>query len=290
MGEMTESERLFPLMGGMIGVTVYDAPAEEAEKHFRRIHAEALRLEKVFNLYDPESELSRLNAKRDACVSDELIETIRKALDYADETGGRYDVTLGRQFLARKRGEDGERPSCSYKDVTIRDSRVSLNHPDALLDLGSIAKGRVVDGLVAHMMELGVPGGFIDARGDMRIFGEHPEVVWVQDPRDRSRREKPFILENAAVATSGDYNQYRGSYDRSHIIGQQDFASVTVAAGTLMEADAAATCLFVLGTGGAAKFMDHHPRMRAYAIDRSLRGHVFNGFDELLVPEAILNG
>ncbi len=290
MGDITETERFFPLMGGTAAVTLYDTPNVEAEGRFESIRVEASRLERVFSLYDPMSELSMLNAKREADVSDELLGTIRKALAFAAETDGRYDVTQGRGFLARKRGEGDVQTSCSFRDVSIRGRRVSLNHSDALLDLGSIAKGRVVDGLVDYMRGIGVPGGFIDARGDMRIFGRHLEIVWIQNPRDNKRREKPFVLEDSAVATSGDYNQYAGAYDRSHILGQRDFASVTVHADTLTEADAAATCLFVLGTEGAGRFMGRHPELKAYAIDAGLGGHAFNGFDELLVPEAILSG
>ena len=66
-----------------------------------------LRLQKIFNFYDSESELSILNAKRRLEVSDDLLKVIKKAIKFSLLTNGRYDISLGKNMLERKTGKDG---------------------------------------------------------------------------------------------------------------------------------------------------------------------------------------
>ena len=290
MDEIMQSELSMPLMGGLVNVTFYNVPLEIAETLFEETASEARRLDRVFNLFDPKSELSRLNRDRTLKVSDELAEVIEAAIGYSRQTRGQYDVTLGRRFLARKRKCALPDVGCSFNDVSVKSKVVSLKHPDALIDLGSIAKGYIVDRLTDHMKSMGLEAGFVEARGDMRIFGPQPEVVWVQHPRDRGKMMWPIVLENMAVATSGDYNQYDGEYGRSHIIGCKGVVSATAVAATAMEADAAATCLSVVGIEGADSFLKYHRDIRAYTIDQDLNEAVFNGYETLQVPEAMADG
>jgi len=93
-----------------------------------------------------------------------------------------------------------------------------------------------------------------------------------------------------SVATSGDYRQYAGSYGTSHIVGSKDFVSATVACDSLMDADAAASCVFLLGSEGAGGFLKRHGDFKAYAIDQNLGEHTYNGFERLQLSEAIANG
>jgi thiamine biosynthesis lipoprotein len=133
---------------------------------------------------------------------------------------------------------------------------------------------------VYTMQTLGIEGGFIDARGDMRIYGPYAERISVQHPRDRRLDMVPVVLHNKAIATSGDYKQYDTSFDKSHIIGQKDLASVSVIAETTMDADAIATCLFVLGTKHAGIFL-RTQSVPALLIDTSMTVHRYNGYGEV---------
>jgi thiamine biosynthesis lipoprotein len=134
-----------------------------------------------------------------------------------------------------------------------------------------------------------VESAFVDARGDMRVYGPRLEVVEIKHPRQPGAAGA-ILLEEAAVATSGDYKQYTGSFDRSHIVGAKDFASVSVVARTLMEADAIATAVFVLGSGMAEAFLHQFPHARVLAIDRALRRFSYNGFEELALAEQTEEG
>lgn len=278
-------EKSFPLLGGKVSLVIYDVDEIMLGGIFDDIFIEGLRLQKIFNFYDENSELSRLNALRKMAVSPELLEVMHRAFAYAEITEGKYDVSMGKNILRRKKGQELVKLGCSYKDIIIRGNVVELAHPDVLIDLGSIAKGYIADKMIEYMKILGLESGFIDARGEMRIYGHGIETVTVQHPRRKEKYLHNILFENMSIATSGDYKQYCDSYDKCHIVGSRDVISVTVVADNLMDADAAATCLFVIGFENIAKFMSQNKSLKAFVIDKSLKEYFYNGFEKLLIKE-----
>jgi thiamine biosynthesis lipoprotein len=237
-----------PLVGATIKFTIYAANKDAVELIRHDLVKEAQRLEKIFSFYNPKSELSQLNSSREMNVSSQLLEVVKKALIYTNMTNGEYDIALGRVILARKKGEEIDStniPKNLYKDITIEGNRVSLKNDFILIDLGSIAKGYIADKLVEFLQNEGIESGIVDARGDLRIFGDATEECNIQHPRDKDKLIEPFALNNCSVATSGDYNQFYGSTNNSHILNSKELISVTVIADTLMEADALASAVFV---------------------------------------------
>jgi len=282
--EMPECKRSFKLLGGTITIGIYDIDQILLDGLFEELYKEGLRLEKIFNFFDSTSELSMLNKNRVLKVSEELLTVIKKGSGYAEMTDGAYDITLGKNIMNRKRNLELVKLGCSYKDIIIKGNIVALNHPDILIDLGSIAKGYIADMIIEYMKKLGIENGFIDARGDLRIFGKALEIVQVQHPRIEEKGLRKIIFKNMSIATSGDYKQYYGSYEKSHIIGNKDVISVTVVADELVDADALATCLFVIGLENIEKLMDGR-NASAYVIDKDLKEYYFNGFQNLIIDE-----
>ena len=139
------SDKLF---GDKIEITLYDIEPQLAKPIAEDAYREALRLQKIFNIYDDESELSLLNRTRKKACSEELLKVLKRALEYCKRTRGLYDISLGKLFLQRKGQGKGEKPRCTYKDIKIEGNEVLLEHEDVLIDLGSIAKGYIVDKVV----------------------------------------------------------------------------------------------------------------------------------------------
>lgn len=96
---------------------------------------------------------------------------------------------------------------------------VLVCHASVELDLGGIAKGHAIDRAVAKLQELGCPSGLVNAGGDLRVFGEHAETIflrrWVaghpaptpsgSDPNSNPNDAfelQPLSLQNAALAVS----------------------------------------------------------------------------------------
>lgn len=270
----------FPLFGKEVEFRIYDVEPDDfiSLRILDDVYAEALRLQKIFNFYDPKSELSMLNRKRRMNVSDDLLIVLQEAIRYSKLTLGAYDVTHGKNFFLRKSGLDIMPLKCSYKDIIMKDNFVELTHKDVIIDLGSIAKGYIGDKIIEYMISLGIENGFIDARGDLKIFGSIPEIIGIQHPRlDASIHL--MLFENGAVATSGDYNQYVKNFRNNHIVGSKELISVTVLRESLMEADIIATCLMLLGKEKAIRFCTEN-NIQALLIDESLNEYSLSDIEK----------
>jgi thiamine biosynthesis lipoprotein len=128
---------------------------------------------------------------------------------------------------------------------------------DVAVDLGGIAKGYAVDRAVAALRERGIERAFVNAGGDLYAMGasedKDPWQVGIQLASDPSRIERVIAVEDAAVATSGDYLQcFRFGGRRYHHIldpvsgepWRTDGKSLTIVADRCIDADAAATAFF----------------------------------------------
>ncbi|MFH2020184.1 MAG: FAD:protein FMN transferase [archaeon] len=267
----------YPMFGKEVTIVLDSMPDELAVDLCYRAYKVGLQLQKIFNYYDPKSELSKLNLHRRARVSSMLLKVLNFAIDISKQAEG-FDVTLGKVTDARKKGKTAA-INCSYKDIIIEGNLVQIDNPDVFIDLGGIAKGFIAEELVNYLKKDGAKSGLVDARGDLIVFGKTQKVM-IQHPR-----EKGFIgeikIKNMAVATSGDYNQYRGSYENSHIIGKNDFISATVVHKSLMVADALATAVMTTESKDKIKkLLELHDAM-ALCIDKNMEKIYFNGFEKL---------
>ena len=275
-----------PLFGKEVEIILFDVDEFLVAPIIEEVYEDALRLSRIFNFYDPDSELSRLNSKRKLKVSGELLQVLKCALSISSLTQGQYDITLGKMFKQRKEGVAPKILSCSYEDIIIVGNQVSLAHPDVQIDLGSIAKGFIADSMARHFMREGVDSGIIDARGDIRVFGDAQRVIGIQHPRDDEGIIRSVTIGKGAekaIATSGDYNQYHSDFDECHILNKKDLISVTVAADDLFHADAFATAIFVCSQGLRERLINENPGLRVLVVDKGLGIRCYNGFDAILV-------
>lgn len=271
-----------PLFGKYVEIILHDLDNDLALEVVEKAYEEGLRLQKIFNFYDENSELSKLNKKRKLRVSNELLYLIKTAKEFAILTNGEYDITLGKLFKQRKLGEPEQKLSCSYKDIGIRDNEIILNHPDIEIDLGSIAKGYIVDKIVESLKSQGVASGLVDGRGDIRIFGDYSQTIGIQHPRNKSII-KNINLKDCAVATSGDYAQYNRTYDKSHIIHKKDIISITVIAQTLMIADVFASVFFVSEKSKFEELVKKNKNIKIFTIDKNIKIRYYNNFEEVVL-------
>lgn len=265
-----------------VEIVLFDVDEKLEKELIEEAYIEALRLQKIFNFYDEKSELSRLNKKRNLKVSEEFLEVLKKALAVCEVTNGKYDITLGKNILNRKNSKPEVKLNCSYKDLEIKGNEVILKDKDVVIDLGSIAKGYIADKLVEFFKSRGVEGGLIDARGDICLFGDGLQKVEVEHPREKGKSIISIKLKNCGVATSGDYNQFYSSFEKSHILNQKDLISITVVAPTLTEADLYATALFVLDKQEREDLIKENKQLKVFTIDKSLNTKYYNGFDKLI--------
>jgi len=270
------------LFGSEIEIILPEMDESLANEIVDEMYIKALRLQKIFNFYDKNSELSLLNKKRKLKVSDELLEILNYSLKLCELTKGKYDISMGKTILQRKNSENETKLDCSYKDIEIKGSIVVLTKEDILIDLGSVAKGYITDKLISFLKERGIEEGMIDSRGDISFFGEKHWKIGIQHPRNKEKTICNVELANCTIATSGDYNQYCKDFKKSHILNQTELISITVVAPTLMEADIYATALFVLDKSERDKLIIENKNIQVFALNESLNSKNYNGFEELI--------
>ena len=138
------------------------------------------------------------------------------------------------------------------------------------IDVGGIGKGFAVDLAVERLLDAGAGSGIVEAGGDLRVFGlpgeNQPWKIGIRHPRNLEAFFAVLDLKDGAVATSGDYQQYfiAEGIRFHHILDPETgfpadkCVSATVTAKTCIEADAAATAVFVMGPELGMAWLSSH--------------------------------
>jgi thiamine biosynthesis lipoprotein len=148
----------------------------------------------------------------DACT----VEVLRAAAMLHDRSGGLFDVGVGARLvtaglLPEPIGHDPARFVGTAADVEILDDiHVRCRRP-LLIDLGGIAKGYAVDRAAEALMRAGVPRAIVNAGGDVRVVGEHPECIWLRDADGSTGAA--IMLTDGSLATSGGLLERRVTPD-----------------------------------------------------------------------------
>jgi thiamine biosynthesis lipoprotein len=224
-----------------------------------------------------DSELSRLNARpeTDVVVSPLLAEAIGVALRAARLTDGAVDPTVG--IAIKRAGYDKDfaavpangkpisviaTPIPGWRAVEFSPSSRLVRMPRGVeLDLGATAKALAAD-MAAETASHAIGGGaLVSLGGDIAVAGDCPPGGWqIQISEDSSapieEGEETVGITSGGIATSSatvrSWN--RGGQMLHHIIdpssGQPTngpWRTATVAAGTCVDANIAATAAIVLG-------------------------------------------
>jgi thiamine biosynthesis lipoprotein len=187
--------------------------------------------EQVLSQWRAQSDLSRFN--RGEPPTPDLTRVLTAAEQIKSASGGAFDHHLLEKVHAAGFGPAGTG-----------------------VDLSSIGKGFAVDRVGERLRELGVHDFIFNLAGEaLAGEGGWPVAIERPDPAGVAIAET-ITLRNQAIATSGNYRQFRLTDEgiQSHIIDPETGlpvirppSSVTVIAGDCATASSWATALFVLG-------------------------------------------
>ena len=182
--------------------------------------------ERLFNAYDPASELSRLAPMSET----EILSACDPAARLCYEAAFEMAAATGGAFNPRWRGP-------------------------GTLDLGAIAKGGAVDRAAAEIADISADA-LVDIGGNVKSV----RGTWrtgVKSPSGTGFAAVVELHEGEALATSATY--YRGSHIYDGRTGKpvaNGVASVTVLCRSAMLADALSTALFALGPGEGRRLLE----------------------------------
>jgi len=260
--------------------TLVDIKIETKQKNTNDILDNALKLmedfEYKFSFYKNESPIWKFNnSEIDSLYIDEdLKEMLSISEELFSKTNSHYDITIG-ALSEIWDFDNGVIPTTEEIDKAIQVTDFNklkiqneyLHKPANMkINLGSLAKGYIIDKAVEYLVQQDVISGFVNAGGDMRIFGrKKPFKIGIQHPRSESNEMIDVInVGNRSVVTSGDYeryfiidgNRYHHIIDPLTGYPSQKAISVTVIAETALIADAYSTALFLLEPQQAIKLAE----------------------------------
>ncbi|XKE45518.1 FAD:protein FMN transferase [Halomonas organivorans] len=207
-------------------------------------------------------------------LSAPLIEVLAIARSVAEASDGAFDVTVGGLVNLWSFGPEA-RPREVPEDALIEtrlaevgmetlevDERRARRLRDVFVDLSGVAKGHATDRVASYLAQQGLEHYLVNIGGELKVAGfrdaaAEPWRIGVEVPLDgRPQARHVLPLEDASVATSGDYRNYFEADGRrySHTIDPRTgrpirhrLASVTVVHPSNARADAWATAMSVLG-------------------------------------------
>ena len=263
-----------PTMGTRWSALLFADPGFDPGQVRSALQAAVDEVDGQMSTWKPDSDLMRLNAAPIGewiAVPARLLEVLRLGLEIGRASGGAFDIGMGDAVMAWGFGPEAAAPDGirtamaasrrpAHDVLEINGEHVRKAAPIAL-DLNGIAKGYGVDRLAEILRNQGISDGLVGIDGEMRAMGLRPDgeawTIAVEAP-DAERRTPHSILalQDAAVATSGDYRHWVEVQGRrlSHTMDPRrgapliaSPASITVVARSCAEADAWATALMVLG-------------------------------------------
>ena len=266
--------RTIPVMGTLGEVAVVHRDREYAHQAIDAAFARLRMVEQTMTRFTATSDVGRVNrrAATDAVhVTRETAVVLREGLRWAEHTDGAFDPALGRVVELWDVGYRTAPPQGDavavlagrglYRalDVDTWQGRpaVRFRSRDVAIDLGGIGKGFGVDEAVGVLRDWGIGSALVNVGGDLYAIGPSddgdPWKVGIRSPDHPDSTVETLEVEDAAVATSGDYLQYFEHAGRRyhHLLDpatgaprEGSMRSLTMLAARCMTADAAATALF----------------------------------------------
>ncbi len=261
-----------------------------------RAYENCMEYERLFSRTRADSDVSRINEAQGAWVEvdERTAELVEAALAYCAASHGVFDITIGtasrlwdlkRGVIPDKHALDEAMRHVDWHGMHVErgdgTARVCLEDPQAMIDLGGIAKGWIADALDCLLARARACGYVIDLGGNILMRGDKPDgspwTVGLPDPAHG--REKPSAtikLAGGSVVTSGIYERacMRDGTLYHHVLDPKtgmpievEYPAVSVVCERSIEAEGFSTTLLALGLDKGCELATEHPViLQAYFI------------------------
>lgn len=213
-------KNIFKAFGTVNSVAIYGDYDISILKH---IKWRMLQLHNRFSFFDANSEICKINQQagvRPVYVSKDTISLLSLALDYAKDTNGTFDVTVGAISELWKNAIHSTilpleteikrcKKLCNVKKLKLNNiNRTAfLSKKGMKLDLGGIVKGYAADETRRILKEYGIQNAQINFGGTVVTIGKK-QKIGIQHPfKSTGSTMASIVLENKAIVTSGSYEQ-----------------------------------------------------------------------------------
>lgn len=263
-------------LGAPAKIILHHPDKRAAEALLRQVRAEIARLEGIFSLYRPDSELASLNRSGALAIpSPELVELLEKCRGFWEKSGGLFDPTiqplwacLARHFSAEHADASG--PSAQelqqaqsltgFDAVRFSKDRIIFDRPHMAMTLNGVAQGYITDLITQLLENHGVTNTLINL-GEYRSLDNQPDgtpwQIGIADLETDPQPDAMLELSGNALATSGGAG-FRFDPDghfnhllnpkaaNSHELSSSRYQRLTVIAPDATSADAWATAFSLM--------------------------------------------
>lgn len=284
---------------------------EAVEAAMEEVYAYMAAMEVQFSTNLEGSDVYRINqaAGEEAVVVDkETFAVVKQALHIAEQSGGKFDVTIGAVTNLWQIGsDDARKPSdeeikaalevIDYRKITLNEENLTVKLEDKgmVIELGGISKGYIGGRVKDILASYGVTTAIINLGGNVVVMGTSPSSdegwnVGVQDP-DESRGQVVGTqrVTDGAVVTSGIYERFLevDGVKYHHILDPKtgypldnEVSGVTVFARTSFEGDSYSTALFLFGIEEGIEFVESIDGLEAVFVDKDHGVHLTSGLKD----------
>lgn len=225
-------------------------------------------------------------------VAPETADIISKAIEYSEESNGLFDISIG-AVSSLWDFQNAVKPSdeaiaeavkhVDYRNIQVDGTTVTLADPEAMIDLGGIAKGYITDDLVGILRDSGCKDAILNLGGNVYAMGNSFDGdawnVGVQDPNGAYNDGIASIqCTDTSVVTSGLYERcfekdgvlyYHILDPRTGFPAKTDLESASITCEQSTRGDAYSTILFLLGHDAAMDLINSDDRLQGVFVDDS---------------------
>lgn len=285
-----ETPELFQWEGYALGadteIQIYANERNDAQAAVELVKELIAKLEGIFSLYDPGSEIVELNkAGKLENASAEIIELLEISKSFSRGTNGAFDITVQPLWeLYDRFRSDGDEvafdrdlkkiiPLIGADKINIDGNRVSFAKQNMAISFNGIAQGYITDKACALLKENGFTHTLIDvgeycAGGPQ--WGGDPWRIGLLDPFNQISVADIMELSSGGLATSGGYGTvFADDGSKHHLfnpvtgLSANQYASVTVTAEGATTADALSTAFSNMPPNSIAVFVKDHGKLEA---------------------------
>ena len=309
----------YTLLKGSTFGTYYQVKFFEVDKNNSTIEKEIDSIFDHFNsslsTYISSSTISKVNRNEKVTVDDLFIDIFKKSKIIYEKTNGYFDPSIGLLLDYAGFGPTKNQNIVSEDSLAIILNTVGFDKIDIVggqvrklnnkskLDFNAIAKGYAVDVISEFLNSKSIEDYMVDIGGEIRTSGKNHfrDMFWsiaIENPipnKSDNKFYKKITLQNAAIATSGNYRNFRidsiTGKKYVHIINpingqfeQTNIFSVSVLSKSCFVSDAFATAMMAGSLDYAKKLTKENDEIESMIIylddNDELKSFISEGFQE----------
>lgn len=303
-------KRILPLMDCTFEITVVAQSEEIGYINIEEAVAEIRRIGAMVDRKDSVSEVSRVNRQAGiapVAVSKEFFQLVKRANKISELTEGAFDISFAAlnrvwrfdgtmQFFPTPEAVYKARENVGFHKITLDESNctIYLKEKAMQIDLAGIGKGYAVEKARDLLQGRQVPGGIINAGGDITSWGTKVSgeqwVIGIDNPEKNESLFTWVPLLDGSVATTNTYAKFLDYNGKrySHILDPRTgypvsgILKVAVFGRSSELCDAIATAITVLGVEKGIALVDQLAGVEAIILDNLNVQHHSKGFGDTM--------